>query len=187
MESSADKQLSERNSYLEKYIADRRIDGTLREQILDLKPNDGQALLSLIKHSEPSANSLREMLRWASEVAARDKTSLADVLTQASISQLLEQEGLSRKDKQRLLKREIQGLRFPERRRLQERAQELCREIVRDTGLKLELPKDFEGGTITVCISERDIDGFAKASTKVKKLSEHSSCIALFNLLNGIE
>ncbi len=159
----------------------------LRDRILKLDTKDQQALSSILEESHPSANTLRDILRLASEVAARDKISLAEVFTQESVSLLLGREGLSRKDKQRLIKKEMERLRYPERRRLEDRAQELCRELVKDTGLRMELPKDLEGGTIAVRVSERSPEGFAEIADKFNQLSQHPSCVSLFNLLNGVE
>lgn len=173
------------NVPLSQYLSLKQISGTLFDDLLELGNREQEALGHLVETLLPSANTLRETLRLSREIALRDECAIADVLTRQELREVLEQEGASRKQKQHLLLVELKRLRYPEISRISLELEKGLRELIKETGLRLELPKDLEGDTLSLTISAKSPEDFLELSKKLEILGGHLETKRIFSLLRG--
>lgn len=168
---------------IESYIQEKHVEGVLKARLEELLPEERQALEPLLALG-PSANTLQEILRIAAELAVRDSQALASVLSSAS-APVISREGVGRKQKQKLIREALQDLRYPELKRLKENLELHQQKIRKDCGLKLQLPDDLEGDSLSVEVSARSSEELLKLSERFRELAEHPSTKAVFEILGG--
>ncbi len=169
---------------IEQYINEKRLEGTLRSRLEESSPSERQALAPVLELS-PSANTLQEILRLAGEIAARDQQELSRILSSSALASVIEQEDLNRKQKQKLLRQSLEDLRYPELKKLRDELEYHQKTIRKECGLRLSLPEDLEGDSLTLEVSARSPEDFKALSLRFEELAEHPSTKAVFAILGG--
>lgn len=175
------------NTSLSQYLSQKQITGTLFEDLLEVGDREQEVLGCLVETLLPSANTLREILRMSREIALRDGQAIADVLMRPELREAVEQEGKSRKQKQHQLLVELKRLRYPEISKVLLELEKGLRELIKETGLRLELPKDLEGDTLTMTVHAKSPEDCLDLSRKLEILGEHPETRRIFSLLRGSE
>lgn len=170
---------------LEELIADRRIDGALLETLREIAKTDGALLDELADALRPSANTLREILRLAREVALRDGCGLSAVLLPERLREIGGNESMSVKERQRLLRRELELRRYPEKSRMQKAAEDAAREIRTRFGFSVTLPQELEGDSLGLEVVIRNPEEARKAAEQLAALAGSAELCGLFDLLLG--
>jgi hypothetical protein len=167
------------------YIEQRQISGDLRETLLSYAGDDLESLKRVLIETNPSANFLRDCLRLAREIAARDKKVLAEVFSSNQIKPLLESSELSPKDKQKQIKEKLTELRHPEVARIKQQVRHAQMSLIRKHGVAIELPLNLEGTTLSIKFEARNIEEIANAAEALKNLAIDPQCDELFSLILG--
>ena len=187
--SDSEKLLAESDSVLSgclaTWVEDRRANTQLVSRLIRGDKKERDVLVNWIEVLAPSANTLREFLRLADEVAARDGITAGEVLAAPELEKLLCAEGISRKDKQRLLREELEARRYPIRRRILERLTELQEQIAIETGAKVELPEDLEGDSIVFCLRARSPQQLATSAAQLAERAMGPGISELFAVMLG--
>ncbi len=171
-------------SVISAFIKERRADQKLCDRLSRLAPQEQVVVEKIISSLNPSANTLKELLRLAEEIAARESSTLAEVLNAEEIEELLEHPS-SKKDRQRLIRVELERWRFPQLGRLRDQLQDCQQQILSELGLRVELPQDLEGDTLSLTISAKNGRDFAVQGAKMTELSAHPALAKIFSLLKG--
>ena len=169
---------------LETFIEERQVDEKLRAKLFELAPEERGSVENLISQLSPSANTLREYLRLGEEIAIREERSLDAVLGSLEISQLLEYPS-SKKERQKLIRQALEQQRFPKVHKLRSELESCQKEILADLGLRIELPRDLEGDTLSVTISAKNARDFEAQGVKMTELSAHPALARIYSLLKG--
>lgn len=170
---------------LQRYIEEKRVSGVLLERLQGLQERDQGALISLVEAINPSANTLRGLLTLVDETCAREQKELSQILASPEVASVLEENGLSRKEKQKKVRFFLEGLRYPETKRVKERLGELERILVKELGLRVECPHNLEGDAIGIKVAARDAIELQESAEKLRQLAEHPALAEVFLLLKG--
>ena len=171
-------------SVIGSFIEERRVDAKFQSRLNELQETEQVIVERLIQCLSPSANTLRELIRLAEEIAARESRSLLDVLSAEKINQLLEHSS-SKKERQRLIRQELEQQRFPKLHKLHAELNQYQTQLLNDLGLRLELPRDLEGDTLSLTISAKTARDFERQGAKITELSTHPALARIFSLLKG--
>lgn len=169
---------------LARYIEEKCAGDRLGAELAALEGGERAALERLIESLRPSANSLREMLRLAQEISRREGAALAEVLNCSDVAAALEAGGSS-KERQKRLRQVLERRRYPQLHKLQLELEKCREQILAELGLRLELPPDLEGDTLSVTISGRNARDFEVQGAKITELSAHPALLRIISLLQG--
>ncbi len=170
---------------LQDYIEAKKVDSALETRLRALGPLALDAVSQIISVTNPSANTLREVLRLAEEISARDGVSLGAVIGDSVFLELLSADGLSRKEKQKQLKLFLHRVRYPLSAAFKDRLKACQQRLLAKTGLKLDYPDDFEGDKIKLELSFRSPEELAEYGDTLLRLGSDEDCAELFALLKG--
>ena len=170
---------------LQQYIAERQISGVLAEQLLALSGESAARVGVLCRELQPSANTLRGFLSLAEQIAARDKSTVAAVF--AEFDDVVCAEKVQSKEKQRRVRLLLEAKRYPARAALQNELVQLQKEMVRESGLRIEYPRDLEGDTLSISFRVSSVDDLTATSARVEKLATLPATKRMFALLRGEE
>jgi len=170
---------------LEKYIVDRRVDEAFADRLRSLSSEDLTAVNNLISIIKPSANSLRGIMRLLEEIAHRDSKGIAQLLSEASISDLLSVGNVKGKVLQGKLVSLLESLRYPERALLNDKLQVKLKELVREFGVSVTVPEELEGDSIVVSFKARSSEEISKKAAKLVEIGEHPACKEIYSILLG--
>ena len=169
---------------LQSYIEEKHVTGALLERLSVLGGALGP-VLKLIELTNPSANTLRETLRAADEICRRDNLELAELLVSAPLLSILETTGGSRKEKQKLLRTQLEKLRYPVRTEIEGQLSECRRALLSRYGVKFACPEDLEGDQVEVGFSVRSAEELKKLGEAIVRSAGDPACEKLFSMLKG--
>ncbi len=134
----------------------------------------------------PSENLLREFMRLAEETARRDKLSVESIFADEQITKLIADETKStRKARQKKLRQILEEKRYPEMTQIRNELSELTSEMIRTHGIRVSLPEDLEGDTITLSVQAKSEKGLQQLGEQLIALSQSDQTKRLFSLLKG--
>lgn len=142
-------------------------------------------MLRLVSVLEPSDNTLRAIFVVASEIATRDRKTLASVLQNREIEQILQDDLLNRKEKQRRIRSVLENQRYPLRAKLEQAVSDRVAKLRREVNLRVQPPLDLEGDCLTVTVSARSVEEILERAESLRSLAEHRATRELFSLLSG--
>lgn len=150
-----------------------------------LAEQDETVVNRLVAELCPSDNTLRTVLGLATEIAKRDKRSLASVLLDGEIEAIRCSQTVSRKEKQRQIRRVLERMRYPIRAQLESEVEGRVEVIRKECGVRLELPRDLEGDVVKMTLSVRSADELLECAERLKKVAQHRNTGEIFSLLRG--
>lgn len=170
---------------VETYIIEKSVEGALLERLSRSTSEEKQALSKILSELSPSANTLKIFLTLADEISARDKVTSESVLSEPHLIEILCAEKISKKEKQKKLRVALEERRFPIRKKIQNELEACKKEILKNTGLKVEIPEELEGDSVELTIKARSNEDVQKASQKLSALAEQESLKKIFQILRG--
>ncbi len=164
------------------WAAERRYRDALVERWLRLEAADARTLLDLARELRLGENQVRDVWDCAEDVAARDRCSVAAVLTAPPISQA-RRSSAGRSDKLKAIKAALRRLRYPQLVATEDRLAELVRQLALPRNIRITLPDCLEGETVRVDIVAGSAVALAAAATALHAAATRPECAAIFMLL----
>jgi hypothetical protein len=161
----------------------RRYSTSTLERWLALNASDGLALLELAQELRLGENQLRDLWEWAEEVAQRDHTSLAQVLTLEPVTTPRRSHGVSRNDKLKLIKAALRRLRFPQLAATEEHLAALVRELDLPRNVRVTFPEFLEGDEVRIEIVADSATSLRAAAERLRAAAGAPACAAIFRIL----
>ena len=166
------------------YAAARRLDAGLRERLEQLELEAGDCVEELLA-LDPSANTLRDLIRLSEEICARDGIEFSALLQSPEVRAVFTRENASRKEKQKLLRAALEERRYPEVQKIRRQLEELRTSIRSECGVAIEYPQDFEGDSVSLSLSARSVEELQELAKKIEAAAAHPDMTKLFNALHG--
>ncbi|MCB0360909.1 MAG: hypothetical protein KDD44_14775, partial [Bdellovibrionales bacterium] len=166
--------------------SERRFESAFTEELKGIGVDAEAGLLRLVRELSPSASHFRQMLQQLRDVSRRDDTSLSSLLADPGLLVLLDA-AHPRQEKLTQVRRWISRRRFPERVRIEERAEQLMGELVKRHGVRLQLPEELEGDSLELARRLRSIAEVQKLAERLSSLAGDPELEELFELLCGRE
>jgi len=173
------------NNALEQYVQSRVQDAKFASWLGSSSQETARVIERYIQQLRPSANALKAILELARDIAARDDTSLVQVLGEAELTQVLGDGDLNKKDKYARIRYLIERKRFPEKAAVEDALHLLTKELLSTHGIRLELPDDLEGDSISMNLRFRSKEELLQVSERVSQLSKDERVARVFELLSG--
>jgi hypothetical protein len=146
---------------------------------------DREALLRLAQDLKPGENHFKDLLDWLEEVALRDGTAIAHILSREEFSRIATDPRLGRNDKLRRIKDELRRLRFPRLSRIEEEIQRRVRGMKLDPRARLIIPAGLEGGAVTIEMKAASHDELKRLSAELARAVDGEEMKAIFALMRG--
>jgi hypothetical protein len=156
-----------------------------RSRWLAFRVDDREALLGLAQELKLGENHFKGLLDWLEEIALRDGTGIAAVLSREELSRIATDPRLGRNDKLKRIKDELRRLRFPRLARIEEEIQRRVRGMNLDPRVRLMVPAGLEGGTVTVEMRAGSSDELQRLSAELARAVEGDEMKAIFALMRG--
>jgi len=152
---------------------------------LAFSADDREALLGLAQDLKPGENHFKDLLDWFEEIALRDGTSLARILSREELRSIATDPRLGRNDKIKRLKDEVRRLRFPRLARIEEEIQRRVRELKLKPQFQLTIPVGLEGGAVTIEMKAGSYDELKRLSAELARAVEAEEMREIFALMRG--
>ena len=169
------------------FLETQTFDSKLNSLLESLDECNLSGVAKLIHSLKPSANTLKEILTLASEIAKRDDCDLGAVLLSTEFTTLLEKPKLSRKDRQKLTKNYLKQKRYPHLQDIQNKLSDSQKKLAEKYGLRINFPENLEGDTINIQIKARQPEDFTEAAKKLDCLAKDTLTRTAFAVLTGTE
>lgn len=173
------------DGYLDEYLKERPPEAGILRYFNELAGDAEPLLVRYVTGLWPTVGSMREILRLAHEIRLRDASSLASVLGESHLLEIVDSSKLSRRDKQLRIRTILEARRFPEISRIKAALSTLQEELVRGSGIRFDFPGDLEGGALKVSISVRSVEEAQSVSRRLSEASAHPALGTMFDLLHG--
>lgn len=165
------------------FAAQRRYSPATVERWLALPASDGAALLDLARELRLGEHQLLALWEWAEEIAARDRQSLAHVLTSEPVG-ATRRSHLGRNDRLKRIKSTLRSLRFPQLTALETRLDGLVRDLALPSTVRVALPDGLEGDALRVEIVADSPAALRIAAEHLSAAAATAMCAEIFALLH---
>jgi hypothetical protein len=165
------------------YANERGFRAASVERWLALAVEDAAALWELVGALRLGENQARNLWEWAEEIAARDGTTMAKVLTAEAFRAALHGSG-GRNDRLKAVKAHLRRRRFPTLARAEDRLAALIADLELPSGVKLSLPEFLEGDEVRVEIVAADAKSLLAAANRIAAAAATPACEEIFELLS---
>lgn len=169
------------------YLVEKSIDGTFAARLSQSSAEDRLVIEQILKQLRPSANMLRDLLRLVDDICAREKIALSQLFGETEFSMVLFDDVRGQKDKLQKIKRQLEARRYPETQKIWQELEQCQRALMRETGLRIELPKDLEGDTLHCTVAFRSVTECTATIQKLTALKSHRAFERILSLLTGRE
>ncbi|MEW6262857.1 MAG: ParB/RepB/Spo0J family partition protein [Thermodesulfobacteriota bacterium] len=137
-------------------LAQGRLDPETGEFLLELRLPDWMEFLNLNDRLGFNRNQRRQALSWLEEIGRREEMSFHQILASEDIISLLDAEKPGRADKEKMVRAALRARRYPRLARLEADRAERIKVLDLPAGLRLDLPRNFEGLNFTLGIDFSD-------------------------------
>jgi len=130
-------------------------------------------------------NHLRDLMDWVEEIALRDQSTIAEILTWKPIVDIESDLRLGRADKLKRVKEELRRLRFPRLTQIEDSIRMRIQELRLHPEIRLTVPRGLEGGKLRVEFSASTPEELKKLTVKLAEATAANSIREIFALLAG--
>jgi ParB family chromosome partitioning protein len=156
-------------------ILDETISLSMAGELEKLDPESAVAFSRVFAQLKFSLNKQKEILTLVDEIARRENSFVGQVLADAGIKTILDNEDIDRNQKGSQLRAFLRRRRFPEISEAEKKYQGLYKQLKLGNDIKLTPPKDFEGVTFSLHLSFNNLAELLELTNKVDRLIEHPS------------
>jgi len=168
---------------LRAFAGGRRYHAATIERWLALDPADAQALLVLAQQLRLGENQLRDLWDWAEEIAQRDRTAVAQVLSSEPLAAARQAHKVGRNDRLKLTKAALRRLRFPQLSATEDRLAGLARRLELPRNVRISFPDFLEGEEVRVEITATSPAALRAAAERLRAAADSTICDEIFAVL----
>jgi len=122
---------------------------------------------------------------WLEEIALRDQSTIQEILTSKSITDVESDPRLGRADKLKRVKEEIRRLRFPRLVQTEDSIRVRIQELRLHPEIRLMVPQGLEGGRLQIALSVSSHDELKRLTVKLANAADKDIMREIFGLLTG--
>jgi hypothetical protein len=145
---------------------------------------DREALLAITEALRLGENQFRDVFDQAEEIAARRRSSIAEVLGATPIRDLLAR-GLGRNESVRALKQCLRRLRYPQLAAIETRLAAATKALHLPPAVALCLPENLEGEEVSLCLRAKSAAQLREQLESLSAAMQRSEVDEIFRLLGG--
>ena len=164
-------------------LTDGRLDPDSGEKILGLaSAPDRNAALNLLEVLQPSRNKRRELLGWLEEVARLEDRSVADLIKDQELGDILDSTRLNKPQKEQNVRRWLRQRRYPVLTSMEQKQNALLRALPLSSQFTLTPPRNFEGLDFSLHMTFHDLDELRGQADTLEHLLKDPSLAELMEL-----
>jgi ParB-like chromosome segregation protein Spo0J len=164
---------------LEPAIQDAVVNGTILEtvaiKLADIEVKDRKVFMNLLSQVHLSASKQEEILAYCKDIGLRDGISYREILNDAALRQILEQENLPRSQKGDQIRSLLRKMRFPRLSQREEEYLQQSKKLHLPAGVQLLPPPFFEGQTFRLQIEFDGREALADKAAYVMGLVKNNN------------
>jgi ParB-like chromosome segregation protein Spo0J len=138
-----------------------------------LKEDDAVGFAEIFNTLKLSLNKQREILTLAQEIAAREKISIRQLLTEKEIKDLIVADSNDKAEKTRMLRKYLKRRRFPEITRAETAFTQRVKKLKLGSNIQLIPPKNFEGSIYTLQLYFKNLADLKDRKTTLDNLIQN--------------
>lgn len=139
------------------------------------------AIARLFEMLRPTLNQQRELLDNMQDIAANEEKSISELIGEQSISNIIFNDRLDRKQKTAMLRDTIRSRRYPALSRAENEFQLHRQALNLSDGLTLLAPKNFESPEYNMMVAFRTTNDLLKKAEQLQALSHHPELQSILN------
>ncbi len=163
-------------------LAKGSLDPETAELIMAIDPASRSDLLFLLDQLNPGRNKRRQIVTWLHETALREGRSVADVIKDHEIQDVISNDTLSRPAKEKKVRAIIHAKRYPELSRARKKQAECLARLRLPPNCHLQPPQSFEGLDFIFNISFNTLDELQASLGHLNRLAASREIIDLLEL-----
>ncbi|MBF0528874.1 MAG: ParB-like nuclease domain-containing protein [Deltaproteobacteria bacterium] len=140
-------------------LAGGRLDPETGEFLAGLSLPDQEAILSLLNVLNPNFNQRRQLITWLEEISHREDRTMAEVLQDHDLQEILTADNLNRSQKEKKIRSVLRSRRYPTLVRLENDRMALLKKLALPAAVHFKLPNNFEGLSFSMEIVFADVAG----------------------------
>jgi ParB family chromosome partitioning protein len=164
---------------LELALQNAVIHGTISEavavKLADREAEDREVFMHLLSQVHLSASKQDEILNYCNDIAVRDGVPYREILQDAEVHQILEQEKPTRSQKGDQVRFRLRKMRFPRLSQREEKFLKQRKALHLPSGVQLLPPPFYEGQTFRLQIEFEDRQGLTEKAAYVMGLVENNN------------
>jgi len=168
---------------MDAFAAAHKLQDTLRRRWASLAPADRESLLDLAEALRLGENHLRDVFDWAEEIALRDSTTIAAVLSAETVRAARARD-LGRNEAIKAVREALRRLRFPRLVEAEERLGRQLRSLRLPPNVRLILPLNLQDTEVRVEIRAGDTSTLSAAVESLRAAMQRPEFAELFRLLS---
>jgi hypothetical protein len=165
------------------YAAARRLGKALELRWVGWARDDAEALLELAQALGLGSNQLADFMTWLEEIAARDQTTPAAVLSTADVRGILTAR-LGRADKLKRVKTWLRARRYPRLTAIEKALETEVQALGLGDGVTVRFPLGLDGNEVTVEVCAREPDALRRAVERLGRAVSAGGFDRVFQLLD---
>lgn len=169
----------------QEYISDKHVPEELASQLLRLQGEDGECVHQLILLLSPSANALKGILQLAEEICVIRDCSLSTVFEGSEVQSILLNERMSRKEKQKFLRLQLEAVRFPTAGKIRQTLEGAQQAMLKSHGVRVHFPADLEGDRLEVKVFFSSPEELLRIASALNKVANDETLAQMFQSLRG--
>lgn len=172
------------------WIISRKASSDIVDRLKEASLEEMREIEKIVSLS-PSANTFKELIKLVDEVAFKDRITPSDVFCKAEVAQFTTeiQKETSTNKKFRLseLRRVLELLRYPVRKRIEELLLSLQKQVENDFGACVDLPKNMEGDNISITFKARSPMEIEEVGRRIVLHASSNNIKRIFDVLAGVD
>jgi hypothetical protein len=166
------------------YARGKRFSPSTLERWLAKIPSDRDALLDLALRLRLGQNQFRDLLDLLEDIAARQGSSLKEVIESPSIAPVMSR-ALGRNEAIKTIKSVLRRLRYPQLSEIEKRLADLVQSIHLPPGARIEFPANLEGEHVSVRLTASGPAELRAQANALVAALERPEVEQIFDLLEG--
>ncbi|MCP4346950.1 MAG: ParB N-terminal domain-containing protein [Desulfobacterales bacterium] len=153
---------------------------TIALELEQLEKNTAIAFAKLFDDLKPSLNKQREIIILVKEIAAREDTSVAEILQETCLQEISGNHELNRNQKTGKIRSYLKKRRFPSITNAEEKFGKLVQELKLGNNANIIPPSNFEGTLYSLNLHFANLEDLEKHWTTIEKMIKNPALVKMF-------
>ncbi|MGD9305524.1 MAG: ParB N-terminal domain-containing protein [Desulfobacterales bacterium] len=164
------KKIGDLDTSIQEGILTNTISLAMVTELAKLEPNAGVALTKVYARLKIGLNRQREFMMLLDEIAHRENSTIANLLNEGVIQQVLDDHNLDRAQKRRQIQAYLRQRRFPAISRMKNEFNKQIKKLQLGNQISLTPPKDFEGSNYTLKLTFSSLSEFEELQSRLDRI-----------------
>ena len=167
------------------YLAEHELPMSILELLGNLSAEDRQAVFTLIAELRLGVNKIKELLSHLDDIALRDGQTVAQIVQDHRIQQILTDDTLQGPQKAEQIRRIIRARRFPQFIELEQRYQQTLQQLHVPKGVRVQTDRFFEDDRLSVGFQFQNPEELQRIAEQLAELAKQPELTEVLHIIQG--